>query len=125
MKIPVLRRALMATAITTSLLSGTMIAAPAQAQFGGIVYDPAAENFDADAVVAVATPEELTPEWLSAALAAGGRPIEVTSVAHTAIGTGQMRRNMARSSATRRVSAMSAVVSLAGWMRRITSGCLT
>lgn len=39
---------------------------------------------------AVATPEELTPEWLSAAFAAAGRPIEVTSVAHTAIGTGQM-----------------------------------
>src|SRR3546814_2274699 len=40
MKIPVLRRALMATSIATSLVSGTMIATPAQAQFGGIVYDP-------------------------------------------------------------------------------------
>ena len=43
-----------------------------------------------DAPVAVATPEELTPEWLSATLSAGGRPVEVTSVSHTAIGTGQM-----------------------------------
>src|SRR3546814_4536141 len=40
MKILVLRRALMARAIATSLVSGTMIAAPEQAQFGGIVYDP-------------------------------------------------------------------------------------
>src|SRR5690349_19298227 len=43
-----------------------------------------------DAPAAVATPEELTPEWLTATLAAAGRPIEVTAVSHTAIGTGQM-----------------------------------
>ena len=51
MKIPVLRRALMATAIATSLVSGTMIAAPAQAQFGGIVYDPS--NYAQNVLTAV------------------------------------------------------------------------
>lgn len=42
MKNSTLRRAMMATAIVTSLVTSTMIAAPAQAQFGfgGIVYDP-------------------------------------------------------------------------------------
>jgi hypothetical protein len=35
-------------------------------------------------------PDLLTPTWLTDALAAGGAAIEVTSVAHTAIGTGQM-----------------------------------
>jgi P-type conjugative transfer protein TrbJ len=42
MKNSTFRRAMVATAIATSLVTGTMIAAPAQAQFGfgGIVYDP-------------------------------------------------------------------------------------
>lgn len=42
MKNPIFRRAMMATAIATSLAAGTIIATPAQAQFGfgGIVYDP-------------------------------------------------------------------------------------
>ena len=42
MKNSTIRRAMMATAIVTSLVTGTMIAVPAQAQFGfgGIVYDP-------------------------------------------------------------------------------------
>ncbi len=42
MKKTIVRRILMVTAIATSLATGTMIAAPAQAQFGfgGIVYDP-------------------------------------------------------------------------------------
>ena len=35
-------------------------------------------------------PDLLTPAWLRAALAAGGNPLEVTAVTHTAIGTGQM-----------------------------------
>lgn len=43
-----------------------------------------------DAPAAVATPDELTAEWLTATLAACGTPIEVTSVAYTPIGTGQM-----------------------------------
>lgn len=57
MKIPVLRRALMATAITTSLLSGTMIAAPAQAQFGGIVYDPS--NYAQNVLTAARTLQQI------------------------------------------------------------------
>ena len=42
MKKTIVRRILMVTTIATSLATGTMIAAPAQAQFGfgGIVYDP-------------------------------------------------------------------------------------
>lgn len=42
MKNSIFRRAMMATAIATSFVTGTMIAPPAQAQFGfgGIVYDP-------------------------------------------------------------------------------------
>ena len=42
MKNSIFRRAMMATAVAASLVTGTMIATPAQAQFGfgGIVYDP-------------------------------------------------------------------------------------
>ena len=57
MKIPVLRRALMATAIATSLVSGTMIAAPAQAQFGGIVYDPS--NYAQNVLTAARTLQQI------------------------------------------------------------------
>ena len=40
MKTSFLRRSMEATALATGLAAGTMIAAPAHAQFGGIVYDP-------------------------------------------------------------------------------------
>ena len=57
MKMPFLRRAIMATAIATSLVSGTMIAAPAQAQFGGIVYDPS--NYAQNVLTAARTLEQI------------------------------------------------------------------
>ena len=57
MKIPVLRRTLMATAIATSLVAGTMIAAPAQAQFGGIVYDPS--NYAQNVLTAARTLQQI------------------------------------------------------------------
>lgn len=40
MKTFFLRRSMVATTLATGLAAGTMIAAPAHAQFGGIVYDP-------------------------------------------------------------------------------------
>ncbi|RSU78981.1 P-type conjugative transfer protein TrbJ [Sphingomonas sp. S-NIH.Pt3_0716] len=40
MKTSFLRRFMVAAALATGLAAGTMIAAPAHAQFGGIVYDP-------------------------------------------------------------------------------------
>ena len=57
MKMPFLRRAIMATAIATSLVSGTMIAAPAQAQFGGIVYDPS--NYAQNVLTAARTLQQI------------------------------------------------------------------
>ena len=47
----------MATAIATSLVSGTMIAAPAQAQFGGIVYDPS--NYAQNVLTAARTLQQI------------------------------------------------------------------
>jgi P-type conjugative transfer protein TrbJ len=57
MKIPVFRRALVSAAIATSLVSGTMIAAPAQAQFGGIVYDPS--NYAQNVLTAARTLQQI------------------------------------------------------------------
>lgn len=40
MKMPHVRRAAIAISLTTALVTGTFLAGPANAQFGGIVYDP-------------------------------------------------------------------------------------
>jgi hypothetical protein len=41
-------------------------------------------------ITPVDTPDELTPNWLTGALRAGGLDVTVTAVSHTAVGTGQM-----------------------------------
>ena len=57
MKKSALRRALMATALTTSLAGSMMLAVPAQAQFGGIVYDPS--NYAQNVLTAARSLEQI------------------------------------------------------------------